>query len=77
MLVYGSVCSGIEAASLAWEPLGWRPAFFSEIEAFPRAVLRHRYPAVPLHGDFTTIEADHYEAIGAGATRVWVRLQSS
>lgn len=54
-LVYGSVCSGIEAATVAWHPLGWRPAFFSEIEAFPRAVLTHHYPEVPLHGDFTQI----------------------
>jgi len=60
---YGSVCSGIEAASVAWHPLGWRPSFFSEIEAFPRAVLAHHYPGVPLHGDFTTIEADQYAAI--------------
>jgi DNA (cytosine-5)-methyltransferase 1 len=60
---YGSVCSGIEAASVAWDPLGWRPAFFSEIDAFPRAVLAHRFPAVPLHGDFTTIQAGEYEPI--------------
>lgn len=60
---YGSVCSGIEAATVAWHPLGWRPAFFSEIEPFPRAVLHHHYPQVPLHGDFTTIEADQYGAI--------------
>jgi DNA (cytosine-5)-methyltransferase 1 len=57
---YGSVCSGIEAATAAWHPLGWEPAFFSEIEAFPRAVLAHHYPAVPLHGDFTTIKGDEY-----------------
>jgi len=44
---YGSVCSGVEAASLAWEPLGWEPAFFSEIEKFPAAVLQHHYPHVP------------------------------
>lgn len=60
---YGSVCSGIEAASAAWHGLGWQPAFFSEIEAFPRAVLAHHYPDVPLHGDFTTIGADDYGAI--------------
>ena len=60
---YGSVCSGIEAATVAWHPLGWRPSFFSEIEAFPRAVLAHHYPAVPLHGDFTTIKAGEYEPI--------------
>lgn len=60
---YGSVCSGIEAATAAWHGLGWQPAFFSEIEAFPRAVLAHHYPDVPLHGDFTTIEADQYEPI--------------
>ena len=60
---YGSVCSGIEAATVAWNPLGWEPAFFSEIEAFPRAVLQHHYPETPLHGDFTTIGADEYGAI--------------
>lgn len=62
-MVYGSVCSGIEAATVAWEPLGWRASFFSEIEAFPRAVLHHRFPHVPLHGDFTTIKGDEYEPI--------------
>jgi len=60
---YLSVCSGIEAATVAWHPLGWTPAAFSEIEAFPRAVLQHHYPHVPLHGDFTTIEADQYGPI--------------
>jgi len=62
-MIYGSVCSGIEAASAAWHPLGWKPAFFSEIEDFPRAVLQHHYPEVPLHGDFTTIEAGTYDPI--------------
>src|SRR4051794_19971101 len=62
-LVYGSVCSGIEAATAAWHPLGWRPAFFSEIDNFPRAVLQHHYPNVPLHGDFTTIKDNDYAAI--------------
>jgi len=60
---YGSVCSGIEAATVAWHPLGWQPSFFSEIEAFPRAVLAHHYPNVPLHGDFTTIKGTEYEPI--------------
>ncbi len=60
---YGSVCSGIEAATAAWHPLGWEPAFFSEIEPFPRAVLAHHYPHVPLHGDFTTIKGNEYGAI--------------
>jgi DNA (cytosine-5)-methyltransferase 1 len=50
---YGSVCSGIEAASVAWEPLGWSPEFFSEIEAFPSAVLSHHWPDVPNLGDMT------------------------
>lgn len=62
-MIYGSVCSGIEAASVAWHPLGWRAAFLSEIEAFPRAVLKHHYPDTPLHGDFTTIQAGDYEPI--------------
>jgi len=62
-VIYGSVCSGIEAATVAWHPLGWKPAFFSDIEAFPRAVLDHHYPDVPCHGDFTTISGDDYGAI--------------
>ena len=60
---YGSICSGIEAATQAWHALGWEPSFFSEIDAFPRAVLQHHYPGVPLHGDFTTIEDNTYEPI--------------
>lgn len=62
-MVYGSICSGIEAASVAWHPLGWKCAFMSEIDPFPRAVLKHRYPDVPLHGDFTTIQNGDYEPI--------------
>ncbi|AGK46213.1 DNA (cytosine-5-)-methyltransferase family protein [Burkholderia thailandensis MSMB121] len=50
-MIYGSVCSGIEAATVAWHSLGWRPAWFSEIERFPCAVLRHHYPTVPNLGD--------------------------
>ncbi|CAM1656025.1 C-5 cytosine methyltransferase [Bartonella choladocola] len=42
-MIYGSICSGIEAATVAWEPLGWQPAFFSEIEKFPCQLLAHRY----------------------------------
>ncbi|EEG9607880.1 Dam family site-specific DNA-(adenine-N6)-methyltransferase [Salmonella enterica] len=56
-LSYGSVCSGIEAASIAWEPLGMRPAWFSEIEPFPCAVLAERWPEVPNLGDMTQIAA--------------------
>ncbi len=44
-LSFGSICSGIEAASVAWHPLGWRAAFFSEIEKFPCHVLEHHYGA--------------------------------
>jgi DNA (cytosine-5)-methyltransferase 1 len=53
MTTFGSVCSGIEAASVAWVPLGWQSAFFSEIEAFPSAVLSHRHPQTPNLGDMT------------------------
>ena len=52
---FGSVCSGIEAASVAWEPLGWEAQWFSEIEQFPSAVLAHRFPSVPNLGDMTLI----------------------
>jgi len=57
---YLSVCSGIEAATVAWHPLGWSAAAFSDIEAFPRAVLKHHYPGVECHGDFTTISETDY-----------------
>ena len=52
---YGSLCSGIEAASVAWEPLGWQPAWFAEIEPFPCAVLSHHWPHVPNFGDMTRL----------------------
>ena len=48
-----SVCSGIEAASVAWSPLGWKAVAFSEIEPFPCAVLAHHYPDTPNWGDMT------------------------
>lgn len=54
---YGSVCSGIEAASVAWESLGWLPAWFAEIEAFPSAVLAYHWPEVANLGDMTKIAA--------------------
>jgi DNA (cytosine-5)-methyltransferase 1 len=50
---YLSVCSGIEAATVAWHGLGWQPVAFSEIEPFPSAVLAHHYPNVPNLGDMT------------------------
>lgn len=50
---YLSVCSGIEAASAAWHPLGWTPVAFSEVDKFPSAVLAHHYPDVPNWGDMT------------------------
>ncbi|HEC2075188.1 TPA: phage N-6-adenine-methyltransferase [Klebsiella oxytoca] len=59
---YGSVCSGIEAVSKAWEPLGWKPAWFSEIEPFPSAVLAHHWPEVTNLGDMTKIA----DAVRAG-----------
>ena len=58
---YGSVCSGIEAASVAWRPLGWECAFVSEIERFPSAILAERFPEVPNLGDFTKIQPEGYE----------------
>jgi DNA (cytosine-5)-methyltransferase 1 len=53
---YLSVCSGIEAASKAWEPIGWEPVAFSEIEPFPSAVLKHHWPEVPNLGDMSKHE---------------------
>ena len=50
---YLSVCSGIEAATVAWHPLGWEPVAFGEIEKFPSQVLAHHYPDTPNWGDMT------------------------
>jgi DNA (cytosine-5)-methyltransferase 1 len=52
-LRYLSVCSGVEAATVAWHHMGWIPVGFAEIEPFPSAVLRHHYPDVPNFGDMT------------------------
>ena len=55
-LRYATLCSGIEAPSIAWDHLGWEPQFFSEIAAFPSAVLAQRWPHVPNLGDLLTID---------------------
>ncbi|EDL8063716.1 DNA cytosine methyltransferase [Salmonella enterica] len=52
---FGSICSGIEAASVAWEPMGFRAAWFSEIEPFPCKVLAARWPRVANLGDMLTL----------------------
>jgi DNA (cytosine-5)-methyltransferase 1 len=54
-MIYGSVCSGIEAATVAWEPLGWKPAWFSEIEPFPNSVLEQHYQKIQNLVDMTKI----------------------
>ena len=59
---YLSLCSGIEAASQAWKPLGWSPVAFSEIEPFPCAVLAHRFPETPNLGDMTKYESWNIDA---------------
>lgn len=58
IMKYASVCSGVEAASLAWEHLGWKPVWFSEIEPFPCEVLKQRFPNVPNLGDMTKIKVE-------------------
>jgi DNA (cytosine-5)-methyltransferase 1 len=75
-ITYGTVCSGIEAPSVAWEGLGWAPTFFSEIEAFPRQTLQQRQRAVnanqsgaattgtPLWGDFTAMRMRFFRRLG-------------
>ncbi|MDH2923973.1 cytosine methyltransferase [Nicoletella semolina] len=54
MFTYGSICSGIEAVSVAWKGIG-KPAWFSEIEPFPCAILAHHYPNIPNLGDMTAL----------------------
>ena len=60
---YLSVCSGIEAATVAWHPLGWTAAAYSEIEKFPSQVLAHHYPDVPNVGDMTKFKEWNIGAI--------------
>ena len=55
MIRFGSVCSGVEAASIAFAPLGWRAAWLAEIDKFASAVLAHHYPDVPNLGDMTAL----------------------
>ena len=59
-----SLFSGIEAATRAWEPLGWECAAVAEVEPFPCALLKHHYPEVPNLGDVTKITADQIRALG-------------
>ncbi len=61
---YLSLFSGIEAATVAWHPLGWEPVAFSEIEPFPCALLQHRYPNVPNLGDVTKITEEQVKQLG-------------
>jgi DNA (cytosine-5)-methyltransferase 1 len=62
---YLSVCSGIEAATVAWHPLGWQAVAYSEIEPFPSAVLAHHYPDTPNLGDMTKYKEWDSGRIGA------------
>ena len=57
---YVSIFSGIEAATVAWHPLGWEPLAFSEIDPFPSTVLQHHYPDIPNLGDITKIDWSPY-----------------
>jgi len=68
MITYASVCSGIEAASVAWEPLGWKPLWFSEIDKFPCELLEHYYPDTPNLGDMTKITNPPTPTVFCGGT---------
>ena len=61
---YLSVCSGIEAATVAWHHLGWTPTAFAEVEPFPSAVLAHHYPTVRNRGDMTKYQEWPDESVG-------------
>jgi len=61
---YLSLCSGIEAATVAWKPLGWTAVGFSEIEPFPCSVLSHHYPDVPNLGNMLEITSEQIERVG-------------
>ena len=59
-LKYISLFSGIEAATVAWKPLGWKPVAYSEIDPFAKAVLAYHYPGVPDLGDMTEVDWRKY-----------------
>jgi DNA (cytosine-5)-methyltransferase 1 len=61
---YLSVCSGIEAATVAWHDMGWQAAAYSEIEKFPSEVLKYHYPSVPNMGDMTKYKEWEIGTIG-------------
>lgn len=61
---YLSVCSGIEAATVAWHHMGWKPVGFSEIEKFPSQVLAHHYPQVTNFGDMTKYKEWKIDSVG-------------
>ena len=69
-MIFGSACSGMEAASLAWGPLGWRCAFVSEIDKAPCDLLAQRFPDIPNHGDMTKFAEwpDHAIDVLVGGT---------
>src|SRR5271165_4560693 len=60
---YVDVCSGISAPTVAWGSLGWKCLAYAEIDRFPSAVLKHRYPETPNAGDFTKIQGDEYGTV--------------
>lgn len=79
MITFGSGCSGIEAASVAWEPIGFTPVWFAQFDPehdyskgpdFPSAVLQHHWPHVPNLGDLTTVR--HQIELGYDAPDVFV-----
>ena len=57
---YVSLFSGVEAATLAFNQLGWEPVCFAEVDDFPKAVLKHHYPYVPNVGDITKVDWTKY-----------------
>lgn len=63
-ITYGSFFSGIEAATVAWHPLGWKAVCYSEIEPFPCALLEHYYSETPNLGDITKITEEQIKALG-------------
>lgn len=69
-MIYGSVCSGVEAATVAWHGLGWDPAWFCEFDAFPSAVLDYHYPNIPNLGDMTQIECERLQGFPDNWTQI-------
>ena len=62
-MIVGDLFSGIGGFSLAAHWMGWRTAWFSEVDPYASRVLAHHWPDVPNHGDICAIDWETVESV--------------